>query len=535
MLRAIERAPGLRRGSALPPGAAVAAVACLQIVLHWVLLARGTELIVSALTIDDTYYYLGTAWNLKRLGFPSFDGIHPTNGVQFLWFWILAGLAWLLPTKTAFLQAALAVGAVANAGCHGVIWRFARALGEPRLALWMSGLWLLQSLGSVAYSRGLENSVHALVFWVLVWQGTAFLAEVREGRRPRLGILTVVLVLNAWSRVDAGLLSLLVYAFCVAAAWKAAAPVPERRTLAGAIAATGGAAAAACALQLAVFRWMGGSWLPVSALVKGGLEVERWSEVVFRAARLGLPSVIPPLGAAALAALYWLLFVRRADAPAASGGRDAATGPLRAWNRLWLVLLLGLVVHALVVRGGSYWYLAPSHVFWCATLGLLAHRVTAWLGAGRLRALAGVAGPGFLVCAVALTGWQVASRWQTEPNFYALRARVGRWIGENLPPDAILASWNAGQLGYFADRPVVNLDGLANSAEYYRTVLSGEVPLEDYLAAEGVDFIVDRSDGSALMTVFGGEVLDRYPVVRRFRLREDEPRVLLWQVVPPEG
>jgi hypothetical protein len=511
-----------------------AAVALLQLALHGALLARGTELAVSALTIDDTYYYLGTAWNLKRLGFPSFDGIHPTNGVQLLWFWVLAALAWLVPTKTAFLQAALAVGALANASCHAVVWRFARVLGDPWLAVWMSGLWLLLSLGSVAYSRGLENSLHALVFWGVAWQATVFLRDVREGRRPRLGPLTALLVLNAWSRIDAGVLSLLVYACCTAAAWRAAPPGTERRRLGGRIAASAAAAGAGCALQLAAFRWMGGSWLPVSALVKAGPEVESWADVALRAARLGLPAGVPPIAAIAALGLYAALVLRRSPG-GAPPGRASAAPPApgaAAWNRLWIVLLAGIVAHALLVRAGAYWYLAPSHVFWAVTLALLAHRLVTRAAAGRSPALARAAPVLFLAGAVGSTGLLVASRSQTEPNFYALRARVGRWIGANLPPDTVLASWNAGQLGYFAEQPVINLDGLANSAEYYRNVLRGPVPLEEYLAAEGVGYVVDLSDLGTFGDPHGVHVLEGYPVVRRFVLRADEPRVLLWRVEP---
>lgn len=513
-------------------GATIAAVACFQLALHAALLARGPELVVSALTIDDTYYYLGTAWNLKRLGFPTFDGIHPTNGVQFLWFWVLAGLAWLVPTKTAFLQASLAVAAVANAACHAVIWRFARTLEEPRLALWMSGLWLLQSLGSVAYSRGLENSVHALVFWTVAWQGTLFLSEVRRGRRPRLGLLSLLLILNAWCRIDAGLASAVIYVVCGVAAWRGAAGGLERRRLGWRIALTATAAGAAAGLQLALFRWMGGSWLPVSALVKEGLEVESWAGVGLRALRLGLPAAVPPLGAVGLLAAYWLFVVRKPPGEAGSPAAAQRSGGVGDWNRLWLALLVALVAHALVVRGGSYWYLSPNHVFWSATLALLAHRLAGVLVGLRLPLLARVAPALFLAGAVGLTAWLVASRWRTEPNFYALRARVGRWISEHLPPDTVLAAWNAGQIGYFSDQPVINLDGLANSASYYREVLQGRVSLEEYLAAEGVDYIVDRSDGSSFMELYGGHVLERYPVVRTFVLQEDEPRVLLWRVVP---
>lgn len=536
--------------------ATVAAVALVQLALHGALLARGTELIVSALTIDDTYYYLGTAWNLKLLGFPTFDGIHPTNGVQLLWFWVLAGLAWLVPTKATFLQVALAAGALANVACHAVIWRFARLLGRPRLALWMSGLWLLQSLGSVAYSRGLENSLHALVFWCVAWQGTAFVAEVRAGRPGRLGIVTALLILNAWSRIDAGVLSLLVFAFCGLEAWRSTVPGSERRRLAGRVAGAAGAAGAAGGVQLALFHWMGGSWLPVSALVKAGLEVESWAETALRAARLGLPAAVPPLVAAAFLGVYWLVVGRGRSGDRPAGGTvpagwvgrpDAEEAAFLAWNRLWPVLLAGVVVHAALVRGGSYWYNAPSHVFWSVTLALLAHEGVAWLrGAdsggpsswwsrvppGTRSRLAAAPPALFLAGAVAVTASRVAVRWQMEPNFYALRARVGEWISRNLPPDAVLASWDAGQLGYFSEQSLINLDGLANSLDYFRNVFVGPVPLEDYLVAEGVDYIIDRSDGVGFIRLYDGRMRDRRPDYV-FQLKDGEPRVLIWRFEPP--
>ena len=37
---------------------------------------------------------------------------------------------------------------------------------------------------------------------------------------------------------------------------------------------------------------------------------------------------------------------------------------------------------------------------------------------------------------------------------------------DNTPADTVIASWDAGVIGYFSDRPVVNLDGVVNSFEW---------------------------------------------------------------------
>ena len=71
------------------------------------------------------------------------------------------------------------------------------------------------------------------------------------------------------------------------------------------------------------------------------------------------------------------------------------------------------------------------------------------------------------------------------------RLVIAEWVGENTPPDAVLAAWNAGELAFFGTRPVVNLDGLINSYDYYREVLRGEKGTEQYLEEQGVSHVVD--------------------------------------------
>jgi hypothetical protein len=68
---------------------------------------------------------------------------------------------------------------------------------------------------------------------------------------------------------------------------------------------------------------------------------------------------------------------------------------------------------------------------------------------------------------------------------------------ETLEGDAIVGSFNAGQLGYFTDRPVVNLDGLINHVSYFETVIRPESPaaLAEYLDRIGVDYVVDYTFG----------------------------------------
>jgi hypothetical protein len=127
-------------------------VAVLQFVLQVASLTKGIEFIVSGLTFDDTFYYLQTAWNFKQLGVPTFDGINPTNGVQFIWFWIIVVLAFVSPTKSILLIAVYVLSFFLNAICYPIIWKFAEAVQRPKLAPYMASLWFF-----LAFSEALQD------------------------------------------------------------------------------------------------------------------------------------------------------------------------------------------------------------------------------------------------------------------------------------------------------------------------------------------------------------------------------------------
>ena len=74
---------------------------------------------------------------------------------------------------------------------------------------------------------------------------------------------------------------------------------------------------------------------------------------------------------------------------------------------------------------------------------------------------------------------------------------MGRWIDAHLPPDAVVYEVdNAGLVGYFAGRPLINGDGLINGWDYQRDLRSGRLP--EYLRRTGVGYLVsdEYEDGA---------------------------------------
>lgn len=514
----------------------IAILAIVQFIIQVSLLTKGIEYAAVSLIVDDTYYYLQTAWNARTLGFVTFDGLHATNGVQLLWFVIIFLIALLAKTKTALLLITLAVNFLLNGLCYLIILRTGTVLKQPVLALFMASLWALQSLPFRIYSMGMENSLHALIFWCAVWQSVEFLIRVQNKEKPNFLGLTVVLILNAWTRLDSALLSAVLFIFCVGML-----AYTYRRNLrlflqshGKAIAGSSILAAVGLAAQLTAFRLMADSFLPVSAIVKtSGASrgsdigtIEKLVEVFL----LGMPSIMqgrfPTLSLILLGISGILLII-----VARVFIRDHSD-EIRAFLNLWSCLLVGEAIYYVYIALSSVeytpyfiWYRSPSFIFWIMTGSLLMlftleHTRRIKLPFSILKWVP--VGLSLLIYAVAI--YMFARSINFTSNLYVARYNAALWIAENSHPKAVFAAWNAGQLGFFSDRTFINLDGLINNIDYYERVLSGTVPLADYLIENKVDYVVDYS-------IY--QPIPDYPVVNTFPLNDETGRSIhIWQVTP---
>ena len=511
-------------------------LAIVQFIIQVSLLTKGMEYAAVSLIIDDTYYYLQTAWNAKMLGFVTFDGLHTTNGVQLSWFVIIFLLAILAKSKAVLLFTTLAVSFLLNALCYFMILKTGAVLKQPVLALFMASLWALQSLPFRIYSMGMENSLHALVFWSVIWQSTEFLIRVQNKDKPNFWGLTVVLILNAWTRLDSALISAVLFtSFMGMLAYTNRHNVRLfLQRYSKAIAGSSFLAGFGLIVQLTAFRLMGDSFLPVSALIKTsgagqGPEIkplDKLAEVII----LGMPSILQsrfstlPLILLGILGILLVILVRVTL-------RDHSD-EIRAFLNLWSCLLVGEIIYYgyIALSGVEYrsyfiWYRSPSFIFWIITGSLLGlftfvrtrlvkdpFHILKWAPVGF----------SFLIFAVAL--YMFARSINFTSKLYATRYNAALWIAENSPPDTVFAAWNAGQLGFFSNRTFINLDGLINNVDYYERVLQGSTPLTEYLIENNVDFIVDYATY---------DTIPDFPVVRTFPLNDESGRsIQIWQVTP---
>src|SRR4029079_5702952 len=108
------------------------------------------------------------------------------------------------------------------------------------------------------------------------------------------------------------------------------------------------------------------------------------------------------------------------------------------------------------------WYYCPValYVLFLLVLGVADFVEAAALEAPKGRSMARSLAP---VVAILFTPLLIAlviqSKAFLDPDLRAIQEpnqRAGEWIDANQPDDAVLASWDAGVVGYYARRPVVN-------------------------------------------------------------------------------
>ncbi|HET6277985.1 MAG TPA: hypothetical protein VFG08_04300 [Candidatus Polarisedimenticolia bacterium] len=441
---------------------------------------------LAALFEDDAFYYYQIARNIVAGIGPTFDGIHPTNGFHPLWMFVLLPIFAFLPGDLSPLRAVAGLETALVALALVALFRALRerltvieAMLIPMLLLALPG-----SRGILA--SGLES---ALLLWALTlawrhylhvaesdppgarrflalggWCAVAFLA------RPEAGLLVPAVLLLARARFSRRVASF--SAFCLPPAITVIAYISWNRLLFG-------------------------TWLPISGMTKSyhaasaspSIWLKRlidfpWlgREIILRAK--GVPSLLLLPAPDRIAGIILLgLFIG-----ALWRWRKALAASVRhARVALLFVVSGGMVFADLLVAGYlPAWYQAPILLCTACLLGMLGMRSRRLAGGMLLAALC---------CALArvpATAWMLrdSTRYQA-----ASRIRAAEFIRESTSPSTRIGSWNAGMLGYFSHRSVINLDGLANDMSYYRRVTQGR-RLENYLIDERVSYIADQACGA---------------------------------------
>jgi len=470
------------------------------------------------LRVDDSYYYFGIAKHAAEDGRFTFDGIHLTNGFQPLWEFVLVGITAVARTlgvsdRYTMVQLYLAVCAALNTLSAWLAFglvdqhlgRGSRASQAGRfLFLWFPGL-------TVSLLCGMESCVNwplLLGFFRLLadGEGRIFLASIP---RRRFAALVAVSVLLVYARLD----NALILAVTVVYLW-----IRERSAVSVKKGVVWGSVTIVCWVPLLVWGqrvffsptpvsglaklWNTGHFiarhgvgryvttvvqafvlsilgLPVSAVGMGYYE-----NVKVVVLRLGFSLVVGVLGIAALGACVLLVYALRRMR---LGPRAAAPSLLPLLATVSAVHLLTLVTlfPDQWMYAGLIWYDLVEYLCLFVLVGWIGGWVAGAFSDNGWRRLGHAA---LAACVLSLIPMFL---WRPElPTEGQIKLVAARWINEHLPSNAVVASDDAGALGYFARVPVINLDGLVNTRAYLDEYLR-QGRKKDYLKDAGVTHLAD--------------------------------------------
>lgn len=448
-----------------------------------------------ALSYDDAYYYFTIARNWADGHASTFGLIDKTNGYHPLWQLLsiipfAAGLEGLAAVRALLLGQLvlwmvtwqLIIGHVVES-----IDGFSRLNEHPVARRWCERIMIVVIIALAANPflfrltvNGLESGLVVPVGATILWLATRvkgrFITRATTSQRFQLGLLLALAIL---SRTDAlVLVATIVAAMCLERS-RPTSPISLQRRVVS-IAQVVVIPAVVTMVYLAINQAVFGTAMQISGTIK---------RLPLTGSRIALTLLWVALG------LGVLLGARRTIGAKSKLGRIrrfyAATG-------FYAAFCVGLVGYYTTLQAVPYmWYFAPLGLYftWSAILiaadmtevGLVEHfaREKAFRPVG-LAAGSVVMVPLLVMAAIALGGLRDSGRW----SLLTHDAHAGQWIDENLPKDAVVASWDAGAIGFFAHRPMVNLDGVVNTLAWSHAMQDGTTAA--FLRARNVGWVANH-------------------------------------------
>lgn len=463
------------------------------------------------IVMDDAYYYFQVARNLATRGTATFDGIHDTSGVQLLWGALVSAIGVLVPGRIELLRATLLLSLGLNVAAGIMLWRLGRRLYSDEVGTLATLLWSGFMVALSPTMLGMEYALHIVVIIATIaawWRVLTAPGSVTAARLLGLGAL---LALNFWTRLDAAVISLLIWLSVTVAllGHRRSAMAYSGWMMALSVVPIVGAVG-----YLAACHLLAGTFVPISGLAKAHYAAQHFKDYdwltslaghVLWIVRIHCRAMVDIVASALLTGPLFrpvpvmtvaiVLLATLWGAHRIYRCRAADPGRFRVATFLGLLWLFAAVHVAVIVATIGHFSHVTQHYYgwllvtWCLWAAVLIDTGFASVRSPRARRLLVAGG---LIGFAAIHGWAAARNFalDAKPNFNARRVAMVAWINDNIPPDARIGAWNAGMLGYFVTPTVVNLDGLVNDKAFLEQLRSGASTLE-YLRREGITYLID--------------------------------------------
>lgn len=492
----------------------VAVLALIAILPHIYKLTLPFPELFSGFLSDDVFYYYKPALNAASGNGLTFDGENHTNGFHPLWMGICVGLSFVTQDLKGYLYLVLSVNIFFTFLLSMAVFR----ISEEKFGFYFSLFliftmnWIYRS--GVAYFSGLETPVSLLLLCLSIQALTTLdLKEIRNAI-----VVGALLGLTILARTEY-LLFLPIVAIYISGK-------VNRKLLFWPL----------LAMVLAVFALIGpyfihnymttGYFEQVSGLVKR-LDVSTWKDWSgCSRSNIWYLQVIAnsiydrPLRVNLILSLFIFacLFFKRFR---------SSIDFIYDQRFILLGVLAGIIIihHAFNFGPCKFrdWHAAPMLLFFQVLWVGLLKAVWEFL-TGMKRKVFALLLALFMVSAFVQAPYH-AYYFRTNnyhfgcPRHYRHEATL--WIRSNLPKDARIGAWNAGYLGYFSGRTVINLDGYINSLELYQYLSDGR-GVGQYILDKDIDYVTDYFWGVPKLDRIGIE--DKLKLVKRLgKCESDKP------------
>lgn len=429
--------------------------------------------------LDDGYYYLQIAHYLGMGKGFTFDGINATNGFHPLWQLILVPVTWLAPAKISAAYAAVILQTLFFLG-SGLFLYFVvyRLTGERFLSLLGPGMWILNSWfwnkGAVS---GMETGLLIFLLGIVLF---LFLKVLTKEAEPFfLGILLMLMVAT---RLDSVALVL-----CISIGF-----FILKRVRIGWITLI--PSLVYLSAYFLINRLTFGIMFPISGYIKsyqgkklieaffsrGSLDIVRQffrNLYVFVTLNHRIPVPLLILGIC-LGAVLFIWFIKRSD------------GPQKA-----IIFVLSIFSFSIFVYFGVMYLnlLDAVTYYWIPIfygLMIIFNIFVIKIPSRGLRSAMVVSS--FLLLFffnIFYISDSLRSYYFIVPEGSRVEYRAVQFLNTSIPETAIIGSWDSGYVGYFANKPVINLDGHVNNLELLEHKLENR--WEDYIDKKGISYVAN--------------------------------------------
>ena len=460
----------------------------------WYMLDRSSLIaLLRDMGTDDSFYYFQIARNLSEGKFSTFDGgITQTNGYHPLWLFLITPFYWVFDKETA-LFAIKAFEIMLIVGGVVLVTTAARLARLPWVLMFAALPMLYQQR---ALFLGMEAAAGLFMLGLFILATCLFARSPAHWKWP----LAAAAFALPWVRLEYISISLATTGALCLVEWSrqdhpSGASFRERARSMPALDALPSllGAGASLLVYFAYNKLVFGGIVPVS-----GASKQAWSQAEWRhnegysvvrnfqealqidVFRSGLPVA---LEACALFLLVWWL-VRRSRSRAdwlllafLAGVAGLAAGHLAKFGET--VLTVHPIFHGLFA-----WYFVPAYLLMALIVPVnccaAVHLIRRFIGPKSRRA-ANILSLGVVAAAVAFllarADFTYPFRWVEASTSSDSTRRANEWaegiyggtqlMNRVLPEGSVIGSWDAGIIGYFSRFPVVNLDGLVNSWDYF--------------------------------------------------------------------